>query len=124
MTRLAAPSEEADSVSNNQEDAWKRRAVAAEINGRRVNEAIERGTKATAPVFVCECGNMGCHAQVRISITSYEAVRTDFDRFFVVPGHEIEAVDRVVERHSGYLVVVKHLPEAKEMARDADQRSG
>lgn len=64
------------------------------------------------------------HAQVRISITSYEAVRTDLDRFFVVPGHEIEAVDRVVERHSGYLVVVKHLPEAKEMARDADQRSG
>jgi len=120
---LAASSEEADSVSNDQEVAWTRRAAAAEINGRRVNEAIERGTSAAVAVFVCECGNLGCNAQVRISIPSYEAVRTDFDRFFVVPGHEIEEVDRVVERHPGYFVVVKRLREAKEMARDADQRT-
>jgi len=102
---------------------WKRRAAAAEINGRRVNEAIERGTDAPRPVFVCECGNIGCQAKVTLTIPDYESVRQDFDRFFVVPGHEIADVDRVVEEHSGYLVVVKKEPEAKAMAAKSDHRS-
>lgn len=102
---------------------WKRRAAAAEINGRRVNEAIERGTDGPRPVFVCECGNVGCQAKVTLPIPAYESVRRDFDRFLVVPGHEIAGVDRVVEEHDGFLVVVKQEPEAKEMAEQADQRS-
>lgn len=79
----------------------------AEVNGRRVNEAIERGDSGPVPVFVCECGHLGCSDTVELSVAEYEAVRSDFDRFLVKPGHEIEEVDRVVERHSGYLVVVK-----------------
>lgn len=114
----AAPSDD-----HRRQADWKRRAAAAEINARRVNEAIERGDSGPAPVFLCECGFLGCNATVSLSIQAYEAVRTDFDRFFVIPGHEIEVVDRVVERHSEYLVVVKHQPEAKEKARDADQRT-
>ena len=102
---------------------WQRRAAAAEINGRRVNEAIERGTDDVRPVFVCECGNLGCQAKVMLSIPAYEAVRQDFDRFLVVPGHEIANVDQVVEEHPGYLVVVKVEPEAKAMAEKADRRS-
>lgn len=108
---------------DDQQAPWKRRAAAAEINGRRVNEAIERGTDAPAPTFVCECGNLGCQATVSLSIPAYEAVRTDFNRFFVVPGHEIATVDRVVETHRTHLVVVKLEPEAREMAKNADRRS-
>lgn len=104
--------------------AWKRRAAATEVNGRRVNEAIERGTADGPPVFVCECGYVGCSATVRLSIEAYEEVRSDFDRFLLVPGHEIQDVDRVVERHPDYLVVVKREPEARAMAREADRRSG
>jgi hypothetical protein len=102
---------------------WKRRAAAAEINGRRVNESIEKGTDKQVPVFVCECGNLGCQATVSLPIPAYEAVRTDFNRFLVVPGHEIATVDRVVETHLNYLVVRKREPEAREMARKADRRS-
>ena len=102
---------------------WKRRAAAAEINGRRVNEAIERGTSGPVPVFVCECGNLDCDAKVSLTVPAYEAVRTDFDRFLLVPGHEIAGLDEVVERRPGYLVVVKRDPEAKEMAKNADDRS-
>ena len=97
--------------------------AATEINARRVNEAIERGESGPEPSFVCECGHLGCSQTVRLDLDSYEAVRTDFDRFLVLPGHEIDAVDRVVERHSGYLVVVKKQPEDKRMAREADERS-
>jgi hypothetical protein len=109
--------------SPDEQAPWKRRAAAAEINGRRVNEAIERGTDGPRPVFVCECGNIGCQAKVTLSISAYESVRQDFDRFLVVPGHEIADVDRVVEEHSGFLVVVKKEPEAKAMAEKSDQRS-
>jgi hypothetical protein len=106
------------------EERFQRRAAAAEINGRRVNEAIEpRGRPERSAVFVCECGNLGCSETVEISVGEYEEVRTDFDRFFVIPGHEIEEVDEVVERRSGYLIVVKRKPEAREMARASDERS-
>ncbi|HEX7279582.1 MAG TPA: hypothetical protein VF255_08180 [Solirubrobacterales bacterium] len=106
------------------EPPWKQRITIAEINGRRVNEAIERGEGDSGPaVFVCECGHLGCSSTVELEIAEYEAVRTEFDRFLVIPGHEIEAVDRVVERHPGYLVVVKPAEGARERAREADERT-
>ncbi len=106
------------------EERFQRRAAAAEVNGRRVNEAIEpQGRPDRSAVFVCECGNLGCSETVEIAVGEYEEVRVDFDRFFVVPGHEIDEVDRVVERRPAYLIVVKRAPEAREMARASDERS-
>ena len=105
-------------------ERFVRRAAAAEINGRQVNEAIEpRGGAEKSAVFVCECGHLGCSETVELSIAEYEAVRTDFDRFLIVPGHEIEGVDEVVERRDGYFVVIKREPEAREMAQASDERS-
>lgn len=101
----------------------RRRAAAAEINGRQVNEAIERGlSEADSAVFVCECGHLGCSTTVELSVAAYEAVRTNFDRFLVAPGHEIEDVDEVVERHPEHLVVVKRPGTPKRMARASDER--
>jgi hypothetical protein len=106
------------------DERFQRRAAAAEINGRRVNEAIEpRGPADRSAVFVCECGNLGCSDTVELSVAEYEDVRTSFDRFFVVPGHEIDEVDKVVERHPHYLTVVKRAPEAREMAQASDERT-
>lgn len=83
-------------------------AVVAEIRGRQVNEAIQRGEEDSGPaVFLCECGNLGCSTTIELPIDDYEAIRTDFERFLVAPGHEIEAVDEIVERHRHHLVVVK-----------------
>lgn len=99
------------------------RAAAAEVNGRRVNEAIERGAQGTGTaVFVCECGNLGCSDTVVLTIAEYEDVRSGFDRFLVVPGHEIEEIEDVVERHASYLVVAKRDGEAAAMAYVADDR--
>ena len=105
-------------------ERFQRRAAAAEINGRQVNEAIEpRGQPGASAVFVCECGHLGCGHTVEIPVAEYESVRTSFDRFLLVPGHEIEEVDKVVEHHESYLVVVKREPEAREMAKASDERS-
>lgn len=104
-------------------ERFQRRAAAAEINGRQVNEAIEPRRPEGTAVFVCECGHLGCSETVEIPVVEYEEVRTDFDRFLVVPGHEIDEVDEVVERRRGYLIVVKREPEAREMARASDERT-
>jgi len=99
------------------------RAAAAEINGRRVNEAIERGAQGTGTaVFVCECGNLGCSETVQLTISEYETVRSGFERFLIVPGHQIEEIEEVVERHDAYLVVAKRDDQAAEMAYASDDR--
>jgi hypothetical protein len=100
------------------------RAAAAEVNGRRVNEAIERGTGGTGTaVFVCECGRLGCSEKVELSISEYEQVRSGFERFLVVPGHQMEDVEDVVEHHGSYLVVAKRDGAAAAIAYSADDRS-
>ena len=77
---------------------------------RRVNEAIERGrwpgeTEPTS--FRCECARRGCSRLLELSREQYEAVRSNSRRFIVVPGHEEEAVETVVETHPDYIVVEK-----------------
>ncbi|MBS1843263.1 MAG: hypothetical protein JST53_02490 [Actinobacteria bacterium] len=99
------------------------RAAAAEVNGRRVNEAIERGARGTGTaIFVCECGNLGCNETVEMAISEYEAVRSGFERFLIVPGHEIGKIEDVVEQHDSYLVVAKRDDEAVKMAYATDER--
>jgi hypothetical protein len=99
------------------------RAAAAEVNGRRVNEAIERGAQGTGTaIFVCECGKLGCNETIELTIVAYEGVRSGFERFLIVPGHEIEEIEDVVERHSSYLVVAKRDDEAAELAYATDDR--
>ncbi|MGD9734638.1 MAG: hypothetical protein AB7V58_03360 [Solirubrobacterales bacterium] len=112
-----------ESGDRSDSDRFGRRAAAREINGRRVNEAIERGEREGSGSFVCECGYMGCTETVQLSLAAYEDVRSDFDRFLIVPGHEIDEVDEVVERHEGYFVVVKREGEPREMARASDERT-
>jgi hypothetical protein len=41
----------------------------------------------------------------------------------VRPGHEILAVERVVERHEDYIIVEKHEGRPAELARETDPRS-
>jgi hypothetical protein len=104
-------------------DEGVRRSAQIEANTRRVNEAIEAGTTEGPLVFICECGRVDCGTTLRLSRDEYEAVRTTFDRFFVVPGHELPEIEAVVERHDGYLVVSKRDPEARQVVAASDPRS-
>jgi hypothetical protein len=72
--------------------------------------------------FLCECSREECKEPVSISIDEYEGVRRESTRFFVLPGHEDESVERVLERNERYLVVEK-IGEAATEAEDLDPRS-
>jgi hypothetical protein len=87
-----------------------------------VNEAIERGRRPDDDdaTFVCECGRIGCTQKLRLRRSEYEAVRDSFNRFIVVPGHEIPDVDEVIARADGCLVARKQGQEAIEVVRRSD----
>jgi hypothetical protein len=91
---------------------WEQRAARNEALFREVNENIARleerhGTTATEPTYLCECANPGCAEQIAIDLETYRRVRAEPRFFFVRPGHEDPELERVVERHDGYLIVEK-----------------
>jgi hypothetical protein len=59
-----------------------------------------------------------------MAISEYEGVRSGFDRFLVVPGHQIDEIEDVVERHDSYPVVAKREDRAARMAYATDDRDG
>jgi hypothetical protein len=93
------------------------RAARNEEIFRGVNERIEQGAQrhqlTTATPFHCECGQASCFEYVQLAPAEYERVAAQRYRFVVVPGHELEEIERVVERHDGFFVVEK-IGEARE----------
>jgi hypothetical protein len=58
--------------------------------------------------FQCECGNLdSCEARVALTIEEYERVHRQRDRFVVVPGHETDGIEVVVEANERYAIVDK-----------------
>ena len=95
---------------------------------RQVNERIEGLNQAFGAItetmqVICECGDASCVEQITIGLPDYEELRSDPRRFAVVPGHEDERVERVVERRDGYYVVEKDEGEPAEVAERTDARS-
>jgi hypothetical protein len=92
---------------------------------RTVNEKIadlDRGAAAWADAdqtfdFVCECGRIsGCDSRVPMTLAQYGRVRAQRDRFAVVPGHQTDDIEYVVEANELYCIVdkrdeVEHLVE-------------
>jgi hypothetical protein len=102
------------------------RAAANEATARNVNEAIERGQwpgeQDARQAFRCECSSSQCNQLLDVTPRSYEEVRRNPRRFLMVPGHECDDIEFVVERTERYLVVEKR-DHAAEVAEATDPRS-
>jgi hypothetical protein len=57
--------------------------------------------------FQCECGRPECEDTLSMTPAEYRHVRSDNDRFAVLPGHEDEKLERVMERTERFVVVDK-----------------
>ena len=106
-------------------DDAQRRKAANEAVFREVNEQVrslsDPGAGDTEAGFVCECSTAECMERIQVPLSVYEAVRGNGRRFLVQPGHE-GGMERVVERHDGYVVVEK-VGVAGEIAETVDPRA-
>jgi hypothetical protein len=96
-----------------------------EVMFRRVNERIVAAATDATPhelELVCECSDRECVKVLRIEVAEYEWLRSSPRRFAVLPGHEAPAVEDVVERHDGFVVVEKHA-ESHAQVDTADPRA-
>ena len=68
----------------------------------------ERDDDPDAPFgFFCECSDLDCRERVLLEPPRYGEIHTDPEQFVLVPGHEIPAIERVVDQEGGYLIVRK-----------------
>jgi hypothetical protein len=88
-----------------------------------VAHAFSSGGDDRAFDFLCECGDIACAERVSMTIAAYEELRRSPLHFFVVPGHDIPDVERVISLHEAYAVIEK-IGEAAEIARERDPRRG
>jgi hypothetical protein len=97
-----------------------------EILFRDVNERLAAEEQVTPPVelleLVCECTDRACVKVFTMPLAEYDWLRQDPHRFVVLPGHEAPAVEDVVERHAGFVVVEKHV-EAHGLVEASDPRA-
>ena len=77
---------------------------------RDVNERIAESAQrfdADSTEFVCECADPNCTHRIDVTLEEYEDVRGDGATFLLVPGHEHDDIERVVERSGRFHVVEK-----------------
>jgi hypothetical protein len=78
---------------------------------REVNERFEKlakGFVADGPLsFVCECANTECAVPISLSRDQYEHVRSVPTWFVISPGHDIPAIEDIVEARQRYTIVAK-----------------
>lgn len=89
-----------------------RRIGKNEVLFRDVNERLRELGEGFSLIteeaeFICECGSGACTGQVRMSLSTYEEIRSDPKRFFVLKGHEEPEFEKVLSEREGYLVVEK-----------------
>jgi hypothetical protein len=91
------------------DEVTKRRLERNEAVFRTVNEEIDDRVEMPSTLeYVCECADARCSVTVRMTHEAYRAVRDGGpNRYFVVPGHERDDLEQVVERNAEYLVVEK-----------------
>lgn len=67
--------------------------------------------------FYCECSNIACHERVELTPANYERIHKNPKRFTILDGHQVPAIERVVESHKKYIVVEKltEMPAAHEV---------
>jgi hypothetical protein len=83
-----------------------------EVLFREVNERLRELGEGFSLVseegeFVCECANSTCTQQVRMSLQTYEQIRAEPTRFFVIKGHHESDYERIVDEHEQFVVVEK-----------------
>jgi hypothetical protein len=101
----------------------RHQALFREVN-ERIEELAETFDLKHELTILCECGSSHCDERIALHEDDYEKLRRIPTHFAVRPGHEVRDVERVVERHDGFVVVEKFGESAKTAIRLDPRRRG
>ena len=97
-----------DRATQESADLARRQVGAAKNQSlfREVNERIDglRPEDTLIP-FACECIDKDCTESLPLNRNEYEGVRRFPTHFMVMPGHELDEVELVVEQNERYAIV-------------------
>jgi hypothetical protein len=89
------------------------RLVRNQIIFREVNDRIRDVVESVGQLqsdrvdFICECSNRDCIATIELELSEYKTIRSSPRLFVVRPGHEIAAVEDVIETNDRFTLVEK-----------------
>jgi hypothetical protein len=92
-----------------------------EVN-ERIDELAETFELRDEVPILCECGTPDCNERIVLTRAEYEDLRRIPTHFAVLPGHDIPAVERIVEQNERFVVVEKFGESAKAAIRVAPRR--
>ena len=106
----------------------KLRLAANEALFRAYNERVQLGFEAVKAVakednqedmlsgldepirFYCECSDVNCTKRIRLKPSRYAAIHKVRNRFIIIPGHESNEIEKVVQKVTKYYIVEKFVP--------------
>jgi hypothetical protein len=110
-----------------EEPLSERRMIENEVVTREFNEKIKKGfdelkkiakedgqrglvgSDNTPLMYYCECSFIDCRQRIEMKPSKYNQIHKKRDNFIVVPGHETNKIESVVQAESDYNVVEKSL---------------
>ncbi len=93
---------------------------------RDVNERIAESAQrfeAESTEFVCESADANCTHRLEVTLDEYEEVRADGTTFMLVPGHEHEDIERVIDKRGRFWIVEKMQSTVRETVRRLNPRT-
>jgi hypothetical protein len=77
-----------------------------EVNERIHEVAADYGITERFSIF-CECASSACQEEIELTETEYEHLRRTPTHFAVLRGHDVPAVEHVVEENDRFVTVEK-----------------
>jgi hypothetical protein len=111
-----------DEQSERQIRAAKNQSLFRTVNERLqgLAETFQFITEHTS--FTCECADPSCIAPMLMTLGEYESIRSDPNRFAVLPDHVYFDVENIVDTTDRYVVVEK-IESGASVAEELDPRT-
>ncbi len=58
--------------------------------------------------FFCECSDENCKDRISMKMSDYSLIHKNRNRFIVLPGHQVVAVEKIITENPTYSVVEKY----------------
>jgi hypothetical protein len=99
MTHPQVPDKQAREIGRHQ-------SLFREVN-ERIDELAENFDLLDQVPILCECATTDCNERIVLTQAEYDSLRRIPTHFAVLPGHDIPAVERVVEQNERFVIVEK-----------------